>query len=84
LIAEGLVLVAITYLSARAGQEDSSVRRALAWIGGIAFLPLSVWAFAERREYWDGSGGIARMFHSPNITGWAIAIVRRWRWRCAA
>ena len=75
LIAEGLVLVAITYLSARTGQEDSSVRRALAWIGGIAFLPLSVWAFAERREYW-GWVWRNRPYVSPllNITGWAIAI----------
>jgi uncharacterized membrane protein len=52
LLAEGLLLIAITYLSARTGQADSFVRRALAWVGGIAFLPLSVWAFAERREYW--------------------------------
>jgi len=75
LISEGLVLVAITYLTARSGREDSSVRRALAWIGGIAVLPLSVWAFVERREYW-GWVWRNRPYVSPllNITGWAIAI----------
>jgi uncharacterized membrane protein len=75
LLAEGLLLIAITYLSARTGQADSFVRRALAWVGGIAFLPLSVWAFAERREYW-GWVWRNRPYVSPllNITGWAIAI----------
>jgi len=75
LIAEGLLLIAITYLSAKTGQEDSSVRRALAWIGGIAVLPLSIWAFVERREYWGWSWR-NRPDVSPllNITGWAIAI----------
>jgi hypothetical protein len=75
LLAEGLLLIAITYLSARTGKEDSSMRRALAWIGGIAVLPISVWAFAERREYW-GWVWRNRPYVSPllNITGWAIAI----------
>src|SRR5437667_5883419 len=52
LITEGLVLIAITYLGARTSQEDSATRRALAWIGGLAVLPLSVWAFADGRGYW--------------------------------
>jgi predicted membrane protein DUF2157 len=75
LITEGLVLLAITYLSARTSGEDSSVRRALAWIGGLAVLPLSVWAFVEGRETW-GWGGQNRTGISPllQITGWAIAI----------
>src|SRR5947199_6209891 len=49
LITEGLVLIAISYLGARTSQEDSATRRALAWIGGLAVLPLSVWAFAGGR-----------------------------------
>ncbi len=75
LITEGLLLIAIVYLSARTSQEDSSVRRALAWIGGIAVLPLSVWAFVERGEYWGWSWR-NRPDASPvlYITGWAIAI----------
>ena len=75
LITEGLVLVAITYLSARTSQEDSYTRRALAWIGGLAVLPLSVWAFVEEREYW----GWWWQNRTPvslllQITGWAVAI----------
>ena len=75
LITEGLLLIAIAYLSARTSQEDSSVRRVLAWIGGIAVLPLSVWAFVEGRETW-GWGWRNRPDAPPllHITGWAIAI----------
>lgn len=75
LITEGLVLAAITYLSARTSDEDSYTRRALAWIGGLALLPLSIWAFVEGREYWGwwwrNRVPVSSLFQ---ITGWAIAI----------
>jgi hypothetical protein len=76
LLAEGLLLIAITYLSARTGREDSSVRRALAWIGGIAFLPLGVWAFAEPRENWGWWAWQNRpsVPTTLRIAGWAVAI----------
>src|SRR5947209_19273873 len=54
LITEALVLIAITYLSARTSQEDSSTRRALAWIGGLDVLPLSLWALVGGRGYCGG------------------------------
>jgi uncharacterized membrane protein len=75
LLTEGLLLIAITYLSARTSGEDSAARRALAWIGGLALLPLSVVAFVEGRETW-GWGWQNRAAISPflHITGWAIAI----------
>src|SRR5215469_17399732 len=41
LILEGLLLLSLTYLTARTGKEDSVVRRGLAWIGGISLLPLT-------------------------------------------
>ncbi len=75
LITEGLVLLAITYLSARTSQEDSYIRRTLAWIGGLTVLPLSVWAFVEGREYWGwwwrNRAPVSSLFQ---ITGWVIAI----------
>jgi uncharacterized membrane protein len=75
LITEGLVLAAITYLTARTSQEDSPTRRALGWIGGLAVLPLSVWAFVEGREYWGwwwrNRTPVSSLFQ---ITGWVIAI----------
>lgn len=74
-ITEGLVLAAITYLSARTSQEDSYTRRALAWMGGLAVLPLGVWAFVEGRETWGW--GWRNRPDAPallHITGWVIAI----------
>ncbi len=75
LLTEGLLLLAITYLCARTNGEDSPARRALAWIGGLALLPLSVVAFVEGRESWrwgwQNRPGISPVLH---ITGWAIAI----------
>jgi hypothetical protein len=76
LLTEGLLLLAITYLCARTGAEDSPARRALAWIGGIALLPLGVVAFVEGRENWGWWGWQNRPGISPllHITGWALAI----------
>lgn len=75
LLTEGLLLIAISYLSARTSREDSSARRALAWIGGLAVLPLSVVAFVEGRETWgwdwQNRPGISPLLH---VAGWAIAI----------
>jgi len=74
LITEGLVLIAIAYFSARTSQEDSATRRALAWIGGLAVLPLSVWAFAEGRGYWGWWQNRPPVSSFLQVTGWAIAI----------
>lgn len=34
--------LALTYLTARLGEDDSHLRRALGWIGGLALLPLGI------------------------------------------
>jgi uncharacterized membrane protein len=47
---QGLLLLALTYLSALYGNEHGSTRRALAWIGGIALLPLALLCSAN--DYW--------------------------------
>ena len=39
---QGLLLLALTYLSALGASQQSSIRRALAWIAGICLLPLAV------------------------------------------
>ena len=76
LLTEGLLLMAITYLCSRTSGKDSALRRALAWIGGIALLPLGVWAFVEPNERWRLWGLLNRPGIPPllRITGWAIAI----------
>jgi uncharacterized membrane protein len=82
LIAEGSLLLALTYLGARGGlgatparmgEQDSPARRALAWIGGILLLPLAILAFLERHENWWWT---TRQHPSSLLlaTGWLIAV----------
>ena len=47
-----LTLVAIVYLSARRGKDDSHFRQALAWAGGLALLPLSAMLAVGEWEYY--------------------------------
>jgi uncharacterized membrane protein len=46
LLGRGLLLLALTYLSALYGAQRSTLRRALAWIGGLALFPSAVFAVA--------------------------------------
>jgi uncharacterized membrane protein len=73
-ILEGLLLLAICYLTARSNEEDSVVRRALMWIGGIALLPLGVLAFAEGREiFWSWRNRPEAPFLQQTFA-WSLAI----------
>jgi hypothetical protein len=72
LMLEGLLLLAITYFTARASEGDSSVRRALVWVGGISLLPLAILAFVERHEHWWVDR--AHSFAAVPVAAWIIAI----------
>jgi hypothetical protein len=52
---QGLLLLALTYLSALHASERGSIRRALAWIGGLTLLPLS--AICAINDDWSWSQG---------------------------
>jgi len=43
-LAAGLLGLAVTYLSARREAGDGLARKALAWVGGLALLPLAIFA----------------------------------------
>ena len=73
----GLLLLAICYLSARIGDQESIGRRALVWIGGIALLPCAGTgiglAMAESGEYyWNQESPVAFM---PLLLAWIVAVV---------
>ena len=42
ILAEGLLLLAITYLTALLPEKETPVRKALAWIGALALIPVCV------------------------------------------
>jgi uncharacterized membrane protein len=74
LILDGLLVLSLTYLTARTGKEDSVVRRGLAWIGGISLLPLSILAFVEARALpwsWRSRPEVPEMVR---VFGWIIGI----------
>jgi uncharacterized membrane protein len=47
IISEGLLLLAITYLTALLPENETPVRKALMWIGGLALIPLAVFVIAS-------------------------------------
>jgi len=47
ILALGLLMFSITYLTGLFGENQSNVRRALAWIGGIALIPFTVAAMPQ-------------------------------------
>ena len=56
ILLEFLALLAITYLSARHGHEESYFRRALVWVGGLAILPLCIIVSSgEHQHFWNRS-----------------------------
>jgi hypothetical protein len=75
LITEGLLLLAITYLSARNEPDDSANRQALGWIGGLGILPLAIFAFVERHEFWLAAPnyGLRQSFFALALA-WTVAI----------
>lgn len=69
ILAEGLLLLAITYLAARTPKQESVVRKGLVWVGGLALLPLA---------FLLPSAGYAHLGEAMptalQIAGWAVAI----------
>lgn len=75
LLAVGLVLTALCYLSARIGDQRNTTRRTLVWIGGIAVLPCAATAIgvaSQERFLYD------QLSPLPLVTlliGWIVALV---------
>jgi uncharacterized membrane protein len=74
LILDGLLVLSLTYLTARTDRESSALRRGLAWIGGISLLPLAILAFVGEREWlwaWRGRPAVPEMVR---VFGWMVGI----------
>jgi len=68
ILAEGLLMLAVSYLTARGPGESSPLRRALSWIGAITLLPCV--AFVLAAEF----GNLHRMPVGKELLGWTAAI----------
>ncbi len=67
----GLNLLALTYLSARLPERDGAERRALAWIGGMAFLPTTI-LICVNDWVWNNPPHLTT---GLRITGWCLGIL---------
>jgi uncharacterized membrane protein len=74
LMLDGLLLLSLTYLTARTGKEDSVARRGLAWIGGISLLPLTILAFVEERALLWSWRARPEVLETVHVFGWIIGI----------
>ncbi len=63
----GMFFLALSYLTARSGDDDSALRRALTWIGAIGILPAGVALFA-------GHFPMNEPGWEYQIVGWTLAL----------
>ncbi len=73
ILAEGLLLLAISYLTAPLPEKETPIRTPLVWIGGLALIPLTVAVVIESSilsaSYWPPLPG------SYRVLGWIGALV---------
>lgn len=67
---EGVMLLAIVYLAARSAEIDSSFRKALNWIGGLAFIP--AYLFLAFEGSWFDRESIPVHLR---VIGWGVALL---------
>lgn len=71
-LSESLLLLALTYLSARTESLDSHTRQALAWLGGLALIPLTFGVLAaDVARFWGSSPAVATAWPA---FGWLLGI----------
>jgi uncharacterized membrane protein len=70
-VAVGLVLAALTYVSARIGEQQNYARRTLVWLGGIALLPCAGVAIAMVADYYNYGAPLST---GMRVLGWFVAV----------
>ena len=72
ILAEGILLLAITYLTALLPNRETPVRKTLAWIGALALIPSVLFVIVS------GTHSDGRLFSSSGISrelGWTVALL---------
>ncbi len=70
-LAEGLLLLAMTYLTSILPEKETSVRKALAWIGGLALIPAAAAVILSGEI---GSPSQLPLPGSYRLLGWLAAL----------
>jgi hypothetical protein len=71
ILSEGLLLLAITYLTALLPEKETARRKALMWIGGLALIPCTVFVVVSGTF---ASGEQHLLPGSYTVWGWAVAL----------
>jgi uncharacterized membrane protein len=69
---QGILLLALAYLSSRTSKIDSPVRKALNWIGAIALLPAFLLLAFDSPSTWEHNRGIPL---GLVVTGWTFSLL---------
>ncbi|HJW34870.1 MAG TPA: DUF2157 domain-containing protein [Holophagaceae bacterium] len=71
-LAFGVLLLAFTYFTARRGEQDRPLRKALMWVGGLGILPAVFAVIVTAREHRLDVGAEGSM--ALLALGWAVAL----------
>jgi len=71
ILSEGLLLLAITYLTALLPEKETAIRRMLMWIGGLALIPCTAFVVVSGAFV---SAGQRSLPGSYDALGWAVAL----------
>ena len=71
ILAEGLLLLAISYLTALLPEKETAVRKALAWIGGLALFPSAIFVIASGIPDYRRGLPLPGSYHAA---GWIVAL----------
>lgn len=74
-LAIGLLSTAFAYFSARIGDQESAVRKALVWIGGLALIPSAITALVISAEEWYSYRTLQHLPGPRLFLIWAIALL---------
>jgi len=71
ILSQGLLLLAITYLTALLPETETAIRKALMWMGGLALIPFTVFVVVSGTF---ASGEQHSLPGSYNVWGWVVAL----------
>jgi uncharacterized membrane protein len=71
IVSEGLLLLAITYLTALLPGKETSIRKALTWIGGLQLVPGTVSVVVSETFAYEGQHSLPGNYE---VLGWAVAL----------
>lgn len=71
-LAAGLTLLSLIFFSARTKEKDSTLRRALMWLGGLSLIPHTFYLVLQQERWWWGRENTIPI--ELTVVGWVVAL----------